>query len=280
MAPDSQHGVSPIHHHPEYYLNDGNITFHVEGTLFRVHRHFFERESQFFVKEFADTPQDGTSDSRAFRLDKVTSADFAKMLWVWYNPSYRRESKPKEHWLTILELSTAWKFPEMKKLAVAELQKLDIEPIEKITMYDKYDIDKSLLLPAYKLLCKRASRMSDEEGEQLKMPTVLGILEARERAPRSAAEAGCRSPTSADADDEELDKILTDVFNLSSRATNQQGAPSQVKSGPVPIIKPPKSGVNGATNGNGPSVSGSSTQNNLNNQEDADKIQAREGKDD
>ncbi|KAG2367601.1 hypothetical protein BDR07DRAFT_1372741 [Suillus spraguei] len=256
MAPGSQHGISPIHHHPEYYFNDGNITFHVEGTLFRVHKHFFERESQFFVKEFADTAQEGTSDSRVFRLDHVTSADFAKVLWVWYSPSYRRESKPKEHWLTILDLSTAWQFPEMKKLAVAELQKLDIEPIEKITTYDKYHIDKSLLLPAYKLLCKRASRISDEEGEQLKMPTVLGILEARERAVRSAAEAGCCSPTSADADDEELDKILTDVFNLNSRATNRQGAQSQVKSGPVPIIKPPKLGVNGVTNGNGLSVSG------------------------
>ncbi|KAG2367606.1 hypothetical protein BDR07DRAFT_1478961 [Suillus spraguei] len=271
MAPGSQHGVSPIYHHPEYYLNDGNVTFHVRYNSPGV---------AIFVKEFADTPQEGTSDSRAFRLDNVTSADFAKMLCVWYNP---RESKPKEHWLTILEFSTAWQFPEMKKLAVAELDKLDIEPIEKITMYDKYHINKSLLLPAYKLLCKRASRMSDEEGERLKMPTVLGILEARERAVKSAAKAGCRSPTSADADDEELDKILTDVFNLSSHATNRQGAQSQVKSSPVPIIEPPKSGENGATNGNGTSVSGPPSQNNLNKQKDAGKNKGtayREGKDD
>jgi hypothetical protein len=145
----------------------------------------------------------------------------------------------------------------MKKLAIDELQKLDIEPIEKIVTYDRYHIDRSLLLPAFKLLCKRASRMSAEEGAQLKMPTVLGIHEARERAIRSAAESGCRSPTSADADDEELERILNDVFTLNSRATNRQGAQSQVKSDTVPIIKTPKPNVNGTTNGNGSSASGS-----------------------
>ncbi|KAG2034683.1 hypothetical protein BDR03DRAFT_964238 [Suillus americanus] len=155
----------------------------------------------------------------------------------------------------------------MKQLAVDELQKLEIEPIEKITTYDRYNIDKSLLLPAYKLLCKRASRMSAEEGERLKMPTILGIHEARERALRSAAESGCRSPTSADAGDEELDKILIDVFNLNSHATNRQGAQSQVKPDPVPTPKP---GVNGTTNGTRSSLLGSSTQNN-NQQKDRDK---------
>jgi hypothetical protein len=101
-ANGSHNGVSLVHHHPEYYLKDGNITFlvrstyffslvlinaweQVQDTLFRVHRHFFETESQFFVKEFAKAPQEGTSDSSAFRLDKVSVADFAKFLWVWYS---------------------------------------------------------------------------------------------------------------------------------------------------------------------------------------------------
>ncbi|KAG1781122.1 hypothetical protein EV702DRAFT_962710 [Suillus placidus] len=257
MASGSHNGVSPVHHHPQYYLKDGNITFLVENTLFRVHRYFFDRESQFFVKEFAKAPQEGTSDSSAFRLDKVTTADFANFLWVWYSPSYRRGSQSKDHWLVILELSTTWQFPEIKKLAVDQLQNLDIEPIEKITTYDRYQIDRSLLLPAYKLLCKRAGRMSIEEGEQLKLHTVLGIQEARERAIRSAAEGGCRSPTSADADDEELEKILIDVFSLKGHSTNRQGAPPPAKPEPVPTIKTPKPGVNGATNGNGSSASGS-----------------------
>lgn len=270
MAPGSENGVFPIHYHPGYYLSDGNITFYVDGTLFRVHRYFFERESQLFAEDFAKAPQKGASDSSAYRLYDVTIADFSKFLWVWYSPSHRRESKDKDHWLTILELSTRWQFPDMKKLAVDELQKLDIEPVEKIVTYDRYNIDRSLLLPAFKLLCKRASRMSAEEGEQLKMPIVLGIHEARERAIRSAAESGCCSPTSADADDEELERILNDVFTLNSHATNRQGVQSQVTPDPVPVIKTPKPNLNGTTNGNGSSAPGSSTQND-DKQKDADK---------
>ncbi|KAG1794784.1 uncharacterized protein HD556DRAFT_402315 [Suillus plorans] len=253
MAHSFQNGVSRMNCHPEYYLRDGNITFHVEGTLFRVHRYFFERESLFFLQEFARAPQGGTTDTSAFRLDEVTATDFTKFLWVWYSPSYRRGSlsEPKEHWLTILELSTKWQFLDMKKLAIDELEKLDIEPIEKITTYDKHKIDKLLLLPAYKLLCKRTTRITDEEGEQLKIPTLLRIFEARERA-GSAAEGRRTGPTSADADDEELEKILIDVFELNSRATNQQGAQSQARSDATSTPN-----VNGAANGHRPSGSGS-----------------------
>ncbi|KAG1848948.1 hypothetical protein DFJ58DRAFT_795563 [Suillus subalutaceus] len=255
----SHNGVSPVHHHPDFYLKDGNITFIVRHTYF-MSRSLFECESQFFVKEFAKAPREGTSDSTAFRLDQVTIADFANFLWVWYSQSYRRERKPKEYWLTILELSTVWQFPEMKKLAIDELQSFDIEPVEKITTYDRYQIDRSLLLPAYKLLCKRAGRMSIEEGEQLKLHTVLGIQEARERAIRSAAESGCRSPTSADVGDEELDKILIDVFSLKGHNANRQGAQPQAKPDPVPTIKTPTPtpNVNGT---NKSSASGSSSQN-------------------
>jgi hypothetical protein len=150
---------------------------------------------------------------------------------------YRRDIKPKEHWLVILELSTKWQFPDMKKLAVDELQNLEIDPVEKIVTYDKYQVDRSLLIPAYKLLSKRANRMSTEEGEQLKMPTVLGLQEVRERAIRSAAEGGCTSPTSADADDGVLEKLLIEVFNLS--ATNSQPARSQGQSNPAHTVIPP-----------------------------------------
>ncbi|KAG2054363.1 hypothetical protein BDR06DRAFT_955336 [Suillus hirtellus] len=249
MAHISQNGMSRMNYHPQYYLRDGNIIFHVERTLFRVHRYFFERESLFFLQAFARVPQGETTDTSAFRLDEVTVADFTKILWVWYSPSYRRGSlsEPKEHWLTILELSTKWQFPNMQKLAIDELEQLDIEPIEKITMYNRYGIDKLLLLPAYKLLCRRTTRITDEEGEQLGVPTLLRIFEARERA-GSAAERrrtgqmqGRRAgATSADADDEELEQILIDVFELNSRysrlvsvrgAQRSAGAQARCKAG-------------------------------------------------
>lgn len=33
-AKDSHNGVSLVHHHPDYYLKDGNITFLVRYTFF------------------------------------------------------------------------------------------------------------------------------------------------------------------------------------------------------------------------------------------------------
>ncbi|OAX41826.1 hypothetical protein K503DRAFT_780367 [Rhizopogon vinicolor AM-OR11-026] len=214
MANNSQDGNSSTNHHPEYYLGDGNVTFVVENTLFCVHRFFFERESKDFFEDFAKALQDGISDGGPFLLEGITSADFETLLWVWYSPKYRLDKKQKDHWLVILDLSTRWQFPRMKELAVEQLQSLEIDPVEKVTIYDKYGIDRSLLLREYKRLCTREGQMSTEEGEKVKLPTVLGIYQARERAIRSAAGKEHRNPTPADADEEELEKILIDIFNL------------------------------------------------------------------
>ncbi|KAG2340331.1 hypothetical protein BDR05DRAFT_890231 [Suillus weaverae] len=214
-------GTPRITRHPQYYLHDGSVSIHarhlfVAGTVFRVHKYFFERESEYFREGFkAAGPQgDGQSDQAAFRLDDVKISEFERLLWVFYNPQYMYDEQPIDHWITILDLATRWKFPGVRDLAVRQLQKLDMKPVERIITYDKYNLDKSLLLPAYILLCKQPSR-SVEDGKRLGMPTVLKINEAREYAQRFAAEQGCHSPTSADAEDQELVEILKDVFGLS-----------------------------------------------------------------
>jgi len=151
----------------------------------------------------------------------------------------------------------------MKKLAVDELQKLEIDPVEKIITYDKYQVDRSLLLPEYKLLCKRVNRLSTDEGEQLKMPTVLGLHDVRERAITKAAESGCRSPTSADAGDGVLEELLNKVFNLNITITNGQHTNLQGQLPSASIINALGQRANGSANGsanrntNGSSASGS-----------------------
>ncbi|KAG2138414.1 uncharacterized protein EDB93DRAFT_723008 [Suillus bovinus] len=265
METDSQHGVSHVQHHPEFYLPDGNITFLVENTFFRVHRSFFERESQVFVQELAQVPQDGISDDSAFRVEDVTSDHFATLLWVWYSPKYRLDRKSSDNWLVILELSTRWQFPEMKKLAIDQLQNLKMDPVEKIAIYNKYEIDRSLLLPEYKHLCTREGQMSIEEGEKVGLLTVLAIHQARERAMQSATANECRSPTPADVNDEELEQILRNIFNLNpdsttrsrrgadiqalSGDTNFQGAQAQGQSNAPPIIGTPRPDASRTTNG-------------------------------
>ncbi|KAG1810552.1 uncharacterized protein BJ212DRAFT_1278788 [Suillus subaureus] len=265
METDSLNGVSRVQHHPEFYLPGGNITFLVENTLFRVHRFFFERESQVFIRKLAQAPQDGTSDDSAFRVEDVTSDDFATLLWVWYSPMYRLDRKLSDNWLVILELSTRWQFLEMRKLAVEQLQNLKMDPVEKIAIYNKYEIDKSLLLPEYKHLCTREGQMSIEEGEKVGLLTVLAIHQAREHAMKSAAANERRSLNHADVDDEELEQIVKDAFDLNQNPTtgsrrdadiqaptNYQGAQVQGQSNAAPIIDTPQPDASRTTDRSGP----------------------------
>ncbi|KAJ7601929.1 hypothetical protein B0H17DRAFT_128796 [Mycena rosella] len=80
---------------------------------------FFERESKFFKTQLAvpATPgrtRIGTADDSAIMLDNVRSADFAKLLWVFYNPKYSLYESTIEDWSTILELAQRWEFAEVK----------------------------------------------------------------------------------------------------------------------------------------------------------------------
>jgi len=67
---------------------DKSAVDQVAGTVFRVHKYFFERESEYFREGFRTAgPQgDGQSDQAAFRLDDVKISEFERLLWVFYNP--------------------------------------------------------------------------------------------------------------------------------------------------------------------------------------------------
>jgi hypothetical protein len=80
-------GLGRVSNHPEYYLSDGSVSFLTGNILFRVHKSFFERESEVFRNLFetaaVDDPQSGT-DARPFTLD-VKPDEFEQLLWVWYD---------------------------------------------------------------------------------------------------------------------------------------------------------------------------------------------------
>jgi len=216
MTSQCSHGVGQLQKHPEYYIRDGSATFVVERTLFRVHRFFLERESEFFRSFFSaggdsEDPKDG-SDEKPFTLD-VKSDDFARFCWVWYHRDYSY-SCGQQDWLVILSLATRWQFPEIRKLAIRELEKFTLHPVDKIALYKEYKIDDDLLFPSYVSLCRSPTLPSPSEGNLLTMETVLKLVHARERALRAAAASGCESPTSAGAPDDAIHSIITETFNL------------------------------------------------------------------
>ncbi|KAI6046313.1 hypothetical protein EDC04DRAFT_3006283 [Pisolithus marmoratus] len=229
----TEEDIQPIPRHAEYYL-DGNTTFLVEGQLFRVHRYFFERESEFFRNYLIPSDECNGTDEKPYSLD-VTSEDFAKLLWVWYNPSYHREDQPRDTWLTILTLARRWGFESIIELVIYELEQLEMGATERISVYTEHEIDKRLLIPSYIELCRSPTLPSLTEAAWLPMEILLGLTVARERALCRAAELGSSSPTSAVLEDEDLVAIIVDVFGIESTADddpqppNEQGNPARTR---------------------------------------------------
>ncbi|KAG1815163.1 uncharacterized protein BJ212DRAFT_1273198 [Suillus subaureus] len=217
----SQDRVGRVINHKDYYLRGGDMSVLIGNHLYRIHSFFFYRESLAW-RQMLDTPPDGgehgTADAPSpFTLDDVKSEDFERFLWVIYNPQYSIYDAPFDTWLSILKLADRWSFCNIKDLAVRELEKLNIEPIEKIVAYHEYKINKTLLLPAYTAMCKRDKPLTLAEGTSLGMETVLRLADARERARQQAAESGIRSPTFEDFEDVQMEDMVREVFGIPPR---------------------------------------------------------------
>lgn len=111
-----------------------------------------------------------------------------------------------------MKLATKWQFKEVRSLSIRELEKLDIDPVEKIAIYKEFKIKPELLLPSYISICKKDRLPSPEEGKILSIETVLKIASAREEMILSALSSGRRSP--ADAPDDITRAIIARLFEL------------------------------------------------------------------
>ncbi|KIP01472.1 hypothetical protein PHLGIDRAFT_80546, partial [Phlebiopsis gigantea 11061_1 CR5-6] len=174
-----------VRRHPKYYLNGGDVHFLVENYIFRVHRYFFERESSFFREKLGAAPPPGqaprgSSDVNSFPLDDVQEQDFARFLWVFYNPKYYVYDANAEEWISILKLAHIWRFLEVKRMATRYLEDFTLDPVRKIELYQWYELDKRLLIPSYVALITRLEPLSLDEGRRLSLETALLIATARE----------------------------------------------------------------------------------------------------
>ena len=152
------------------------------------------------------------------------------------NRKYSIYEAPLETWLSILKLANRWTFESVKELSVRELEKIEIEPVEKIAIYHDNIISRLYLIPSYIAVCKRDKPLTFSEGMKLGMETVLRVAEARERLRLQASESGIRTPTFEDFEDGEVEVLIREIFNLGIRPTSPNSATS------------PSSGANGTSN--------------------------------
>ncbi|TRM69485.1 hypothetical protein BD626DRAFT_474240 [Schizophyllum amplum] len=129
----------PANH--RFYLSDGNIKFKLDdGTLYKVHRYFFENHSSEFA---ADHLNGATQD--IVNLPEVSSVDFNRFLALIYPTEIgERDIHTLDEWTSVLRLATKWSMSRLLALALRE-----IEPIagvfDKILISREFDLGETWL---------------------------------------------------------------------------------------------------------------------------------------
>ncbi|KAH9072804.1 hypothetical protein EDB83DRAFT_131732 [Lactarius deliciosus] len=213
--------------HELYFFPDGDTIIRVEDSVFRMHRFFLTRESNYFWSMFLTTVpchvHPGSSESNPVVLSGATSEAFADLLWVFYNREYSIYSATFEKWTRILGLARKWGFFRVERLCVQELQKLVIPPVEKIQIYQYFNLSPDLLRGSYVALTIRAEPLELEEGKKLGDSTSLKITRAREL----ARGPGATSSATIQLQESEIQLVVKDIFRL-------HGSPAPTPSPPQP----------------------------------------------
>ncbi|KAJ3733684.1 hypothetical protein DFJ43DRAFT_994480, partial [Lentinula guzmanii] len=130
----------------------------VENSLFKVHHYFFERESPKFQEMLTRPPPTGQSSYGSLTnpvvLD-VTSEEFQQLLWFNSLTSmvHSYEGAKFQDWGCLLSLACDFKFPEVRKLAVRNLEKFNLDLVDHLSLYQECNADEDLLIPLYVQLC-------------------------------------------------------------------------------------------------------------------------------
>ncbi|KAG6920042.1 hypothetical protein DXG01_010110 [Tephrocybe rancida] len=254
MAPEnnSDEGFKQVQRHPQFYLLGGDVHFLVDNQLFRVHRYFFERESRVFrekihVPPASGGPRDGDDESVAILLEDVSAFAFERLLGVFYNPRYSLFDWAIEDWTSVLELTQKWEFKEVHNLAIRELEKQTQLPlIERIVLYQRFDVDRDLLVPLYGKLCSRPEALDDDESEAIGIKATVLVFRARETL-RARPSDGGLSPLPAGLEDSDVHRTLATLLDSTTSAPTSPVNQSSSRKGK----QPERSGQGPPKNANG-----------------------------
>ena len=121
-------------------------------------------------------------------------------------------------------LAVLWEFPEVKNLAVRELEKKkDIPDSKRIKLYHANNVDRNILIPYYARLCEREAHLTREEGDDIGMDTVIMVAAGRGEARAARLASGARSPTTPTVHGEELYEVIREVFKITLEVQDNTG---------------------------------------------------------
>ncbi|KAJ3527408.1 hypothetical protein NMY22_g9801 [Coprinellus aureogranulatus] len=202
-------GAEPPIRHSKYYFDDTTVIFQVEGgVLFKVHKHFLQRESSVFQSMFSCPPEsagpEGTADNKPIVLPEVKAEEFEALLDYFYEPPRSLENALPSSWLckeataeneegkaeqtftamrllNLLSVAHRFDFENARYFAIEGLEKRmsQFTPVDRILLSRRFDVDQ-WLRPAYVDLCRREKSLSIAEAQQLGLETTTLIAQARE----------------------------------------------------------------------------------------------------
>ncbi|KAF8181819.1 hypothetical protein BJ912DRAFT_605494 [Pholiota molesta] len=221
-------------HHPEYFLPGGDLYLLVDNVVFRVHSFFFERDSAKF-RAFFETPvspntaRSGSSESKPIVIKNSSPTDFAKFLYIFYNPSYSNYTNLSvSDWTSILKTACEQEFVEVQHCAIRGLESLELTTVERLRIYLMYKAHAKYLVPLYIELATRDEGPTDKEVDHLGSETSLLIYRLREYL-RSRTGLGGKSPLPSDVTDDDALRAVCHFLHLDFFQFQSSGLPTKGK---------------------------------------------------
>ncbi|KAK0451630.1 hypothetical protein EV421DRAFT_1049734 [Armillaria borealis] len=177
----------PTSRNRKFYFDDDMTIFIVENELFRVHRYFLTRESEFFRTMLSCPPgsegPEGMSDDKPIPIDAgATREEFECVLDYIFNERGYNVSphQTTQYWINILTFCNRFDLDDVRGVAMSHLESYPYSnPIDAIAIAERLDM-KEWLLPAFKTLCQRVEPLDLSEGNKIGMEKALLIARARE----------------------------------------------------------------------------------------------------
>ncbi|KDQ19432.1 hypothetical protein BOTBODRAFT_28016 [Botryobasidium botryosum FD-172 SS1] len=184
--------------HAHFFFNDGNVTFKFpkDGVAFNVHRYHF-RESPRFQNDYA--PKGQAKEPTTIEITDFPALDFEALLFALYAPIFKDypHATSDAHWISVLNMAQHWGLGDLRKHTIERLEKLPVEPVQKIFHYRACGVEKehpAILIPSYVALCEREQPISTAEGHRLELDTVTKLFTVREEVLKSQLASKAKSP--------------------------------------------------------------------------------------
>lgn len=159
-----------------FYLKDGNLKFELDdGTLYNVHRYFFDAYAPNFAAEAL-----GGETSEAVKLHDISSIDFERFLSMIYPTELGVcDIQTVDEWTSVLRLAARWSISSLRDLAIRNIEPI-ASPIDKIVIAREFNLGRGWLLPAFAAICDAPKWLEYVEAERLGLRTVVEIGRIRE----------------------------------------------------------------------------------------------------